>query len=299
MAWHHDVFILLLFTFAIQCQFHIYPWLWQLHIQPRTHSLEFTPDFHRRLFCRASRQQSSFPYLKHLLCLVLMTTALWLTSPSWWSVLRNRFSSTSNTTSLPAWTLTGMLTDPQRMPHLLLFVDLSSAFNTISPMRLITTLNNLGFSTTLCNWILDFLTEVRKRISDHTLHNVQHSEAGTGAFNPSWESSGCLYAPKDQHQILASAAKGTDCRINLWYLFWWSGNPEYQRRKQHRESGQTLHRRRKIHTPLSTLVGESLSTYECTVERKIVMSYNEASYAQWEDCRHCSCFLTLFGQYTR
>ena len=85
----------------------------------------------------------------------------------------------------PAWTLTSMLsgtTDPQRMPYLLRFVDLSSALNTISPMTLIRTLNNLGFSTTLCNWILDFLT-LRKR-SDHISYNVQHSETGTGAFNP-------------------------------------------------------------------------------------------------------------------
>ena len=36
----------------------------------------------------------------------------------------------------------------------MLFVDFSSAFNTVSPMKLCT----LGLSTTLCNWILDFLT---------------------------------------------------------------------------------------------------------------------------------------------
>ncbi len=40
----------------------------------------------------------------------------------------------------------------------MLFVDFSSAFNTISPMKLIGKLNTLGISTTLCNWILDFLT---------------------------------------------------------------------------------------------------------------------------------------------
>ncbi len=40
----------------------------------------------------------------------------------------------------------------------MLFVDFSSAFNTISPMKLIGKLSTLGLSTTLCNWILDFLT---------------------------------------------------------------------------------------------------------------------------------------------
>ncbi len=37
------------------------------------------------------------------------------------------------------------------------FVDFSSAFNTISPMKLIGKLQSLGLNTTLCNWILDFL----------------------------------------------------------------------------------------------------------------------------------------------
>lgn len=102
------------FTFLSDCDSYIYSWdltVWSSH-------LTFTGGCS---VCRASRQQSSFPYLKHLLCLVLMTTALWLTSPSWWSVLRNQFSSTSNTTSLQAWTLTGMLsetTDPQRTGEL-------------------------------------------------------------------------------------------------------------------------------------------------------------------------------------
>ncbi|MEL6802586.1 MAG: reverse transcriptase domain-containing protein, partial [Bacteroidota bacterium] len=39
----------------------------------------------------------------------------------------------------------------------LLFVDFSSAFNTILPNKLHTKLHNLGLSTTLCNWTLDFL----------------------------------------------------------------------------------------------------------------------------------------------
>ena len=40
----------------------------------------------------------------------------------------------------------------------MLFIDYSSAFNTIVPTKLITMLRTLGLNTSLCNWILDFLT---------------------------------------------------------------------------------------------------------------------------------------------
>ncbi|KAK3569503.1 hypothetical protein QTP86_032108, partial [Hemibagrus guttatus] len=40
----------------------------------------------------------------------------------------------------------------------MLFIDFSSAFNTIIPQYLIEKLNLLGLNTFLCNWILDFLT---------------------------------------------------------------------------------------------------------------------------------------------
>jgi hypothetical protein len=38
----------------------------------------------------------------------------------------------------------------------MLFIDYSSAFNTIVPSKHITKLRNLGLNTSLCNWILDF-----------------------------------------------------------------------------------------------------------------------------------------------
>ena len=38
----------------------------------------------------------------------------------------------------------------------MLFIDYSSAFNTIVPYKLITKLRTLGLNTSLCNWILDF-----------------------------------------------------------------------------------------------------------------------------------------------
>ena len=40
----------------------------------------------------------------------------------------------------------------------MLFIDYSSAFNTIVPSKLITKLRILGLNTSLHNWILDFLT---------------------------------------------------------------------------------------------------------------------------------------------
>ncbi len=40
----------------------------------------------------------------------------------------------------------------------LLFIDYSSAFNTIVPIKLVDKLTDLGLNSSLCNWIQDFLT---------------------------------------------------------------------------------------------------------------------------------------------
>jgi hypothetical protein len=40
----------------------------------------------------------------------------------------------------------------------MLFIDYSSAFNTTVPSKLINMLRTLGLNTSLCNWILEFLT---------------------------------------------------------------------------------------------------------------------------------------------
>ena len=40
----------------------------------------------------------------------------------------------------------------------MLFIAYSLAFNTIVPSKLINKLRTLGLNTSLCNWILDFLT---------------------------------------------------------------------------------------------------------------------------------------------
>ena len=41
----------------------------------------------------------------------------------------------------------------------MLFIDFSSSFNTIIPQQLICKLDKLGLSTSLCNWLLDFLSQ--------------------------------------------------------------------------------------------------------------------------------------------
>jgi hypothetical protein len=41
----------------------------------------------------------------------------------------------------------------------MLFSEYSSAFNTIVPTKLITKLRTQGLNTSLCNWIMDFLTD--------------------------------------------------------------------------------------------------------------------------------------------
>ena len=48
--------------------------------------------------------------------------------------------------------------DKRRTDVRMMFIDYSTAFNTIVPTKLITKLRTLGLNTSLCNWILDFLT---------------------------------------------------------------------------------------------------------------------------------------------
>ncbi len=50
----------------------------------------------------------------------------------------------------------------------LLFLYFSSAFNTIIPQTLVHKLEALGLSPTLCNWVLDFLTNRRQTVRIHS-----------------------------------------------------------------------------------------------------------------------------------
>ena len=70
----------------------------------------------------------------------------------------------------------------------MLFIDFSSAFNTIIPQQLTRKLSLLGLNTSLCNWILDFLTGRPQtvRIGNNTSTTTTVS---TGA------SQGCVLSP--------------------------------------------------------------------------------------------------------
>jgi len=49
----------------------------------------------------------------------------------------------------------------------LLFLDFSSAFNTIIPQTLVQKLSSLGLSPTLGNWVLDFLINIPQTVRIH------------------------------------------------------------------------------------------------------------------------------------
>ncbi|KAK3505593.1 hypothetical protein QTP70_005237 [Hemibagrus guttatus] len=67
----------------------------------------------------------------------------------------NRFTDDAITTTLHL-SLTHL--DKKDTYVRMLFIDFSSAFNTIIPQHLTKKLSLLGLNTSLCNWILDFLT---------------------------------------------------------------------------------------------------------------------------------------------
>ncbi|KAI3371788.1 hypothetical protein L3Q82_024342 [Scortum barcoo] len=70
----------------------------------------------------------------------------------------------------------------------LLFVDFTSAFNTIIPQTLVQKLTTLGLSSTLCNWVLDFLTD---RPQSVRIHDVSSSSISLRTGSPQ----GCVLSP--------------------------------------------------------------------------------------------------------
>lgn len=79
--------------------------------------------------------------------------------------LTNTFRSIPHSTTWMEWT-------PEHVR--MLFIDFSSAFNTIIPSRLVSKLNTLGDSHSLFKWITDFLTSTPQsvRMGDHTSHST-------------------------------------------------------------------------------------------------------------------------------
>ncbi|KAI4882367.1 hypothetical protein NFI96_008890 [Prochilodus magdalenae] len=70
----------------------------------------------------------------------------------------------------------------------MLFIDFSAAFNTVIPSKLISKLNHLGISTTLCNWISDFLTDRPQSVK---LDNLSSSVISLNTGVPQ----GCVLSP--------------------------------------------------------------------------------------------------------
>ena len=70
----------------------------------------------------------------------------------------------------------------------MLFIDYSSAFNTIVPSNLITKLRTLGLNSFLCNWILDFLTGRPQVV------RVGNTTSATLIRN-TWAPQGCMLSP--------------------------------------------------------------------------------------------------------
>ncbi|KAI4892922.1 hypothetical protein NFI96_001303 [Prochilodus magdalenae] len=70
----------------------------------------------------------------------------------------------------------------------MLFVDFTSAFNTMIPQTLTDKLSSLGLPSSLCNWVLDFLTN---RPQSVRIHNLTSSTTILSTGSPQ----GCVLSP--------------------------------------------------------------------------------------------------------
>ncbi|KAI4871589.1 hypothetical protein NFI96_021134, partial [Prochilodus magdalenae] len=70
----------------------------------------------------------------------------------------------------------------------MLFVDFTSAFNTIIPQTLTDKLSSLGLHSSLCNWVLDFLTN---RPQSVRIHNLSSCTTILSTVSPQ----GCVLSP--------------------------------------------------------------------------------------------------------
>lgn len=69
-----------------------------------------------------------------------------------------------------------------------LFVDCSSAFNTVIPSVLVDKLLGIGFDIPMCNWLLDFLTDRPQSVK---IGSVASSERVLNVGAPQ----GCVFKP--------------------------------------------------------------------------------------------------------
>ncbi len=69
----------------------------------------------------------------------------------------------------------------------MLFIDFSSAFNTVIPHKLVCTLSDLGIDASLCAWIMDFLT--------NRLQNVKIGDCTSTIITNTGMPQGCVLSP--------------------------------------------------------------------------------------------------------
>ena len=92
----------------------------------------------------------------------------------------------------------------------MLFIDYSSAFNTIVPSKLVITLETLGLDPALCNWVLDFLmgrpqvVRVANNISTPLILNTKPHKGAFSALSctPCSPMTAWLYTPPTQSSSL-------------------------------------------------------------------------------------------------
>ncbi|KAG5266197.1 hypothetical protein AALO_G00250850 [Alosa alosa] len=104
----------------------------------------------------------------------------------------------------------------------LLFIDFSSAFNTIIPQQLICKLDKLGLSTYLCNWLLDFLCQRPQvvRVGNNTSSSITLStgaprlRAQSAALHPADDD--CTATYSNNHNLLTTQ-------------LWWVSSPRATR----------------------------------------------------------------------
>ncbi len=100
----------------------------------------------------------------------------------------------------------------------MLFIDFSSAFNTIIPQQLTHKLAQLGLNTSLCNWLLDFLTGRPQavRVGINTSSTIT---LNTGApKDVCWAPSSSLCWPTTAHRHTTLTFSSSLRMTRLWWV---------------------------------------------------------------------------------
>ncbi len=107
----------------------------------------------------------------------------------------------------------------------LLFIDYSSAFNTIVPIKLTSKLTGLGLNTSLCDWIQDFLTGRPQVVKvDQFPSNSITLNVGAPARVVSWVPFSTLYT----HDCMSSHRSTSIIKL-LMILWFWASFPTMMR----------------------------------------------------------------------